>query len=388
MPITIKEIKKLNTELRYGVIYLAMPLEKFSDNLGFDCKRFINSPAIMSWLKAKTGFDIEIIDIPAIEIPTLIARRINVGNAGKDALLQMPLSSESMNEIQRFAECAIDVVSTDEGDKVLIPEVLSKAMRSWNIERSQIIVQSDLIGREADFNLEARWQERSDYKEKKSEDAIEFDADYAENDDLDYCRRASEPSTEIEEEVQILNIEQEREQALKAIQAQIIDYVTKYHDDPLQLINILLEGKIVIGGKDELSPLVVNNDVKIVLPYYNEVEVKMPAMCRAIYILFLKHPEGIALRDIGDYRADLENIYSMVMPGRSEEKAKEAIDNLLDPMSNTLNEYLSKIKRCFKSCIIDEKLASNYIITGKRGEPYRITLDPSLITLPRAVIEE
>ena len=121
------------------------------------------------------------------------------------------------------------------------------------------------------------------------------------------------------------------------------------------------------------------------LPNFNEVEVKMPAMCRAIYILFLKHTEGIALRDIGDYRAELEDIYSIVMPGRSEEKAKEAIDNLLDPMSNTLNEYISKIKRCFKSCIIDDELASNYIITGKRNEPYRIALDSSLISLPRAV---
>lgn len=78
----------------------------------------------------------------------------------------------------------------------------------------------------------------------------------------------------------------------------------------------------------------------------------------------------------------------MVMPGRSEEKAKEAIDNLVNPMSNTLNEYISKIKRCFKSCIIDEKLANNYCITGKRGEPYGIALDPSLITLPRAVKDE
>ena len=47
----------------------------------------------------------------------------------------------------------------------------------------------------------------------------------------------------------------------------------------------------------------VNNDLKIVLPNYNEVEVKMPAMCRTIYILFLKHPEGIALRDIAGHRA-------------------------------------------------------------------------------------
>ena len=118
------------------------------------------------------------------------------------------------------------------------------------------------------------------------------------------------------------------------------------------------------------------------------MEVKMPAMCRTIYILFLKHSEGIALRNISEYRADLENIYSMVMPGRSEEKAKEAIENLIDPMSNTLNEYISKIKRCFKTCILDDELASQYCITGKRGEPYRIALDPALITLPRAVKDE
>lgn len=73
---------------------------------------------------------------------------------------------------------------------------------------------------------------------------------------------------------------------------------------------------------------------------------------------------------------------------RSLIEAREAIDNLIDPMSNTLNEYISKIKRCFKTCIIDEKLADNYCITGKRGEPYRVTLDSSFVILPRAVTNE
>ena len=68
--------------------------------------------------------------------------------------------------------------------------------------------------------------------------------------------------------------------------------------------------------------------------------------------------------------------------------AREAIDNLVNPMSNTLNEYISKIKRCFKTCIIDDELADKYCITGKKTEPYKIALDPSLITLPRAVMDE
>lgn len=379
-------------ELRYGVIYLAMPLAYLNNSVGSDYRRLIDSPELMSWLRDMTGFDIQIVEIPDLDLPTLIARRINVGNAGKDAVVQMPLSSESIGEIKHFAESAIDVVSTEEGDKVLHPEDWHEFMRSKRFEMPHSINQSELILREANLPQKKTWREKLIREQKEGKEAIEFDADYAENYAIDGSVFYNEsyqctfvPSTEIEdEEDEILTIKQEREQALNAIQAQILDYVTKFQADPTQLIRTLLEGKIVIGN-NRLSPLVVNNDMKIVLPYYNEVEVKMPAMCRAIYILFLKHPEGIALRDISDHRADLENIYSMVMPGRNEEKAREAIDNLLDPMSNTLNEYISKIKRCFKLCIIDDQLASNYIITGKRGEPYRVALAPELITLPRAV---
>ena len=117
---------------------------------------------------------------------------------------------------------------------------------------------------------------------------------------------------ELEEEEELLTIEKQKQDALKAIQAQILDFVTTYHTDPAHLIEVLIQGKFVINKDSRLSPLVVNNDMKIVLPNYNEVEVEMPAMCRAIYILFLKHPEGIALRNIGDHRAELENIYSIV----------------------------------------------------------------------------
>ena len=358
-------------ELRYGVIYLAMPLAYLNNSVGSDYRRLIDSPELMSWLRDMTGFDIQIVEIPDLDLPTLIARRINVGNAGKEAVVQMPLSSESIGEIKHFAESAIDVVSTEEGDKVLPPEDWHEFMRSKRFEMPHSINQSELILREANLPQKKTWREKLIREQKEGKEAIEFDADYAENYAIDGSvfynesyQCTFEPSTEIEdEEDEILTIKQEREQALNAIQAQILDYVTKFQADPTQLIRTLLEGKIVIG----------NNRLSVYLKV------------KAVYLLYLKHPEGIALRDISDHRADLENIYSMVMPGRNEEKAREAIDNLLDPMSNTLNEYISKIKRCFKLCIIDDQLASNYIITGKRGEPYRITLAPSLITLPRAV---
>lgn len=386
-----------------------MPLINLDSRHNVENQRFLSSSRILSWLRTLTGYDIEVIESHEVDRPTLIARRINVGNAGKEAVVQMPLNFESMSDIRRFAKSATDVTSTDEGDMTLKPEDWREFMSKY-CEVPDDRPQGVLLNRSSKSTTQESSSARKlslpkwfKSKKKDFDRVVEHYADYADyadyaEDDIDdsifidkqigsvsyKCEPA--PSLEIEdEEKEIVTIEQERELALKAIQAQIIDYVTKFHADPSQLINTLLEGKIVIGSKEQPSPLVVNNDLKIVLPNYNEMEVKMPAMCRAIYILFLKHPEGIALRDISDHRTDLEDIYSMVMPGRSEEKAHEAINNLLDPMSNTLNEYISKIKRCFKSCIIDEKLASNYIITGKRGETYRIALDPSLITLPRAV---
>ena len=386
---TISRFAKINRELRYGVIYVVASMNRNIDADRVDTSQVV--PRLIEWLRRLTKFNIEIVDDPSSEGTALVARRINVGNSGKDAIVKMPLSYGSFSDVSRFVETATDVLSTDEGDMMLESEGLPR-MSSNYVRDEGFAVQHESRLQHRQESPKRSWLGWMFRKKDKDEDVLLDDArDYCADEEplLESRSEPLPPSPPIEgEEAEILTIEQEREKALLAIQAQILDFVTKYHADPSQLINTLLKGKIVVGQNNHLSPLVVNNDLKIVLPYYNEVEVKMPAMCRAIYILFLMHHEGIALRDVVDHRAELEDIYSMVMPGRSEEKAREAIDNLVDPMSNTLNEYISKIKRCFKLCILDEELAASYIITGKRGEPYRIALTPELITLPRAVTGE
>jgi hypothetical protein len=375
-------ISNLKKGLRYGVIYVVTSLNSMN-SVDMVSNQWLSSK-LLDLLRSLTGFDIEVIELPEVQGTTLMARRINVGNSGKEAVVRMPLNYESISDVRRFVKNATDVLSTDEGDQVLEPDY------GINMDLQSVNTDSPLQYSEKKSLRLPRigWVSR---KKKKAKIILEK---YAEelpsvDDSNRYCEATPSVPTELEkEEKELLNIERQKDAALKAIQAQILDYVTTYHADPSELIQVLLEGKVIIGKKEQPSPLVVNNDLKIVLPNYNEVEVKMPAMCRTIYILFLKHPEGIALRDIADYRTDLKNIYSIVMPGRSEEKAQEAIENLLNPMNNTLNEYISKIKRCFKSCILNEELANKYCITGKRGESYSIALDPSLITLPRAVRDE
>lgn len=391
MALIVRNFEKINKELRYGVIYVVTSLgSSFSRASDSDSNIVPDSlsPRLIEWLGRLTGFDVEVVEVPGAEEAKLVARRINVGNAGKDAVVEMPLHSSSFSDIMRFAQSATDVLSTDEGDQMLEQEGYLDSSMSLDDYCNKFTELSRFLPPELNEHVQKAIIKQCTTKESRSL-SFKKKTKWAKRLDIEFLPSSSDhlsrADVELEEEQELLTIEQEREQALNDIQALIIDFVTKYHDDPTELMNILLKGKIVIGQNNGLSTLVVNKNLKIVLRNYNEMEVKMPAMCRAIYILFLKYPEGIALREIGDYRAELEDIYSMVMPGRNEEKAKEAIDNLLDPMSNTLNEYISKIKRCFKLCILDEELASNYIISGKRGEPYRVTLDPKLITLPRAV---
>ena len=70
------------------------------------------------------------------------------------------------------------------------------------------------------------------------------------------------------------------------------------------------------------------------------------------------------------------------MPNKEEEDIQAAIENLIDSTSGTLNQNLSRIKRFFKTIIMDEDIANKYYISGKRGETYTIALPRELVTLP------
>ena len=96
---------------------------------------------------------------------------------------------------------------------------------------------------------------------------------------------------------------------------------------------------------------------------------------------------GIILKNIDEYRNDIYDIYSMVKPGANEKRVKGSIDNLCNPFSDSLNQTISRINRCIRNVIPDEQLAKEYLITGTRGEPYGIALDPECLELPRAVTD-
>lgn len=127
----------------------------------------------------------------------------------------------------------------------------------------------------------------------------------------------------------------------------------------------------------ELSKIVVTRDWRILLPHYG-MEIELPPVQKAVYLLFLRHPEGIYFKDMPDYEEELYRIYRRIAIRGDMKKHESTIAELTNPLGNSLNEKCSIIKKRI-TALLDEGLARYYYISGSKGEVKRINIKPELI---------
>lgn len=128
----------------------------------------------------------------------------------------------------------------------------------------------------------------------------------------------------------------------------------------------------------KLSRLVITKDYDIILPDYHHMEIKMAPLIKAVFILFLRHPEGIIFKHLPDYRNELWDIYYMLKDGMVSESHRKSIDDVTDPFNNSINEKCARIREAFVSKF-DERLACHYYVDGRRGEAKKIDLPRDLV---------
>lgn len=116
----------------------------------------------------------------------------------------------------------------------------------------------------------------------------------------------------------------------------------------------------------------------ILIPDFGNIEIPLNPKQKAIYLFFLKHPEGVKIVDLIDHRKEISIYYHRFSTFGTLEEIEKSIDILLDPTDNNINEVLSKIKSTFIK-ILGQRLAEHYVISGNRGELYRIKLSSDLI---------
>jgi uncharacterized protein (DUF1810 family) len=128
----------------------------------------------------------------------------------------------------------------------------------------------------------------------------------------------------------------------------------------------------------KLSRLTITKDYVIILSDYNNKEVKMEPLVKAVYLLFLNHPDGISFKYLPDYKEELKRIYSKLKPFGLSVSALRSIDDVTNPLLNSINEKCSRVRQIFLG-EVDPSLVDQYIIVGKSGEKKKITLPRNLI---------
>ena len=104
----------------------------------------------------------------------------------------------------------------------------------------------------------------------------------------------------------------------------------------------------------------------------------MEPLIKAVYLLFLNHPEGILFKCLPDYREELAIIYGKLRPWGLSNRALRSIEDVTNPLLNSINEKCARIRKTFLD-ILDEHVAEQYYIQGERGEAKKITLPRDLV---------
>ena len=152
----------------------------------------------------------------------------------------------------------------------------------------------------------------------------------------------------------------------------------------------LLEKLRIEAAKARLSRLLITKDYRFLLIDYDNREVVMNPVHKAVYLLFLNHPEGIEFKKLCDYRDELQGYYMATAKLMDKQTISESVDMLVDPLNNSINEKCSRIKSVFLS-MMDIYTANFYIVSSHTqkhvGGSNKIWYERlKVITLPRNMV--
>lgn len=208
---------------------------------------------------------------------------------------------------------------------------------------------------------------------RKIPDPDEYDADWSFRDE----------SNELSNELK-LKIDAIKSEGKYGVLAEAIIYMLETIKDEkpeiIRKIMPLIEKKKLLESKVTLSPVLIDKHYKIFLPDFGNMEVKMHALPKTVYILFLRHPDGIRFKELFQHKKELLEIYNKVTNKYEKDEIEKAIDDLVDMTNPSINQKCARIREAFRN-IMDENTAKYYFIDGLNGKPKKISLPRNLIDI-------
>ena len=115
--------------------------------------------------------------------------------------------------------------------------------------------------------------------------------------------------------------------------------------------------------------------VSVVIPAWNAEGTLLPLrpLVKALFILFLRHPEGIRLKERARFESELADIYSVILPNTDPQYREKRIRRMMDLADNSFSEKASVLNARLEE-LLPKSIADGYKIQGLNGHPRRIPL--------------
>ena len=155
------------------------------------------------------------------------------------------------------------------------------------------------------------------------------------------------------------------------------DYLDRLEDlQASQLLDVIAAASRLLEAESPVQapPLLITGSYRIFVGSLSGPEIRMRPMVKALFLLMLRHPEGILLKDIADYEPELSHFYSAVSCSDSPERIASSLQRLINLESREVNVSVARIRKAVEN-VIDKSKAAAYLPSGDYGEPKRIRLD-------------
>ena len=122
---------------------------------------------------------------------------------------------------------------------------------------------------------------------------------------------------------------------------------------------------------NSVSKVLIMSNYRIVLPYFDNLEIQLSHLTKAVYILFYNNPQGINIKELYKYKKELLVLYSNISYQIDYDKIQQSIEDLVNPESKAIYTHISRIKAAFYKQMY-YVYAKNYIVAGKNfGDDFK-----------------
>lgn len=122
--------------------------------------------------------------------------------------------------------------------------------------------------------------------------------------------------------------------------------------DTIQILELIKKASEVLGRRGVLPEkltrpyrLRITRDYRILLTDYGDMELKLMPMPKMLFILFLKHPEGIRFAELSTYRDEMMGIYERISPRLDKDAMAESIRNIAEMRKNSFHSQKTRLSK-------------------------------------------